>query len=237
MVVTPEDFEILHIACEALEAAGVPYVVGGGTVVTIWGRNRRTKDFDVFLNRESQEVAMNALSKADFTTTDTEKRWLYKAWRGETLVDLIVESRGGIQVDKETLAHARIVSQHGFDFRVMGPEDTLYRKILTLTEGRPDWHDALSILKRQFGQLDWAYLLAKAQRHPRRVLSFLLFAQTELHAPAGSPETHVEDLLFTGEASGVIPEWVVFTLVKRLWLGEQQYPQLRRKLEYLPKAA
>ncbi len=234
MVVTPEDFAILHEACEALEDAGVPYVVGGGTVVTIWGRNRRTKDFDVFLNRESQEVAMNALSLANFTTTDTEKRWLYKAWRGDTLVDLIVESRGGVQVDTVTLHHARLIHQHGFDFRVMGPEDTLYRKILTLTEGRPDWYDALSILTRQVGQLDWDYLLTLARRHPRRVLSFLLFAQTELHAPAGSPLSAIEDQLFSGEAPGLIPEWVVFQLIRHIWLGDKRWLPSRR-LQYLPR--
>jgi len=237
VVVTPEDFGVLYEACKALEAAGVPYVVGGGTVVTIWGRNRRTKDFDVFLNRESQETAMNALSRANFTTADTEKRWLYKAFRGETLVDLIVESRGNVQVDAETMAHARIVNQHGYDFRVMGPEDTLYRKILTLTEGRPDWYDALSIIQRQEGEIDWAYLLSKAQRYPRRVLSFLLFAQTELHAPEGTPNSTVEDLLFTGEEPGPIPEWVVFSLVRAIWLEAQRARKAPQHLEYLPKAA
>ena len=152
--VTAEDFSILHEACTALDAAGVPYVIGGGTVVVLWGRNRRTKDFDLFLNREVLRAAMAVLSQANFTTTDTEKMWLYKAWRGETLVDLIVESRGGTCIDSEVLSRSRIVRQYGYDFRVMGPEDTLYRKILTLTEGRPDWHDAMSIVERQQGKLD-----------------------------------------------------------------------------------
>lgn len=237
MIVTAEDFATLHEACVALEQAGVPYVIGGGTVVTIFGRNRRTKDFDVFLNREVLRKAMNVLSLANFTTTDTEKNWLYKAWRGETLVDLIVESRGGVRIDDETLSHAHYVEQHGFTFRVMGPEDLLYRKILTLTEGRPDWYDALSVVQLQQGKLDWTYFLYRAANHPRRILSFLLFAQTELHPPPGRGLTAQDHCLFQGGDEGPVPQWVVFRLVEEVWLRSRRAAANPRVLDYLRKAA
>jgi predicted nucleotidyltransferase len=237
MIVTPEDFAVLFEACNALDAAGIPYVIGGGTVVVLYGRERRTKDFDLFLNREVLLPAMNVLSLTDFTTTDTEKSWLFKAWRGETLVDLIVESRGGIRVDSETLNRARWIEQHGFRFRVMGPEDTLFRKALSFTEGRPDWHDGLSILLRQREQLDWHYLLYRAQAHPRRILSFLLFAQTELHRPHGGPSNEQGDILYSGQAPGPVPDWVVLALHRYLTTGEMASPYNPHRIRYLPKAA
>ncbi len=235
--VTAEDFVILREACDALDAVGVSYVVGGGTAVVIYGRNRRTKDFDLFLNREVLQPAMNALSLANFCTTDTEKKWLYKAWRDDHLVDLIVESRGGVRIDDEVMLRARMIEQHGYLFRIMGPEDVIYRKALTLTEGRPDWYDGISIIARQLDALDWTYLLYRAQRYPRRFLSFLLFAQTELHTPLGSPHAAADNYLYDGSAPGPIPEWVIMTLLKRIWLGGERSPMNPYLLKALPRAA
>ena len=236
MEIGAADFAILHEACTALDARRIPYVIGGGTVVVLYGRQRRTKDFDVFLSRKYQRLAMDALSLAGFTTTDTEKSWLYKAWHEDKLVDLIVESRGGIQVTAETMRHARIVNQFGYFFRVMGPEDTLFRKILTLTEGRPDWHDALSIVDRQEGKLDWSYFLHLARRHARRILSFMLFAQTELHNPPDTVRLS-PDLLYTGECSGPVPDEVVLRLREIVFREDTGREEMLPALEYLPAAA
>jgi hypothetical protein len=230
MEITPEDFVILHQACAALDAAGVAYVIGGGTAVVEYGRNRRTKDFDIFLNREVLRRAMDTLSAIGFCTTDTEKQWLYKAWQGETLVDLIVESRGRVRVDDDVMLRARMIPMHGYTFRIMGPEDTLFRKALTLTEGRPDWYDGISIIARQGDALDWTYFLARAQWNPRRVLSFLLFAMTELHRPPHSAGASSDNYLFQGSAPGPIPEWLVFALVQRIWLGGGLRPHTMREL-------
>jgi hypothetical protein len=236
-VVTAEDFRVLHEACAALDAAGIPYMVGGGTAVVIWGRDRRTKDFDLFLNRDVTKRAMTLLAQAGFTTSDTEKSWLYKAWRGDVLVDLIVEVRGNVRITDQTLLHARMVEQHGYTFRIMGPEDVVYRKIVCLTEGRPDWHDAMSIIQRQGDDFDWLYLLYLAQQHPRRVLGFFLFAQSELNSPDGQVHSVVENLIFRGDAEGPIPQWVVLTLVQQLW--ERGMPSVYQphRLELYRKAA
>ncbi|HEY3417945.1 MAG TPA: nucleotidyltransferase [Armatimonadota bacterium] len=236
MEVTAVDFKTLHEACSVLDARGIPYVIGGGTAVVIYGRDRRTKDFDIFMNRDVLRVTMDILSNAGFTTADTEKRWLYKVWRDELTIDLIVETRGGDRIDEEVMARSRMIDHFGQDFRIMGPEDTLYRKILTQLPGRPDWYDALSIIERQDGQLDWTYFLSRAQRYPRRVLGFLLFAQTELHVPA-TPRAVGDNVLFQGDTPGPIPQWVVFSLVRAIWLGGVQPLRSTRQLEDWSKAA
>ncbi|MHB9133674.1 MAG: nucleotidyl transferase AbiEii/AbiGii toxin family protein [Armatimonadota bacterium] len=237
MEVTPADFRILREACDALDATGIPYVIGGGTAVALYGRNRRTKDFDIFLNRDALRKAMTALARAGFSTSDTEKRWLYKSWRDEVLVDLIVQSRGTDRIDDEVMAHSRLVEQYGYKIPMMSPEDTVFRKALALTEGRPDWHDAMSIIMRQGAEFDWEYLHHRAQMQPRRILSFLLFAQTELHAPPGSPNRFIDNYLYSGDDPGPIPEWLVFSLVRRVWLGGKPLEELPPQLEHRPKAA
>ncbi|MHB9024944.1 MAG: nucleotidyltransferase [Armatimonadota bacterium] len=236
MEVTAVDFKTLYQACSVLDALGIPYVIGGGTAVVLYGRDRRTKDFDIFMNRDVLRVTMDALSNAGFTTADTEKRWLYKVWRNDLTIDLIVETRGGDRIDEEVIARSRLIDHFGQDFRIMGPEDTLYRKILTQLPGRPDWYDALSIIERQQGKLDWTYFLSRAQRYPRRVLSFLLFAQTELHVPA-TLQVAGDNVLFQGDAPGPIPQWMVFALVQTIWLGAARPLRSTRQLEDLSEAA
>jgi len=238
MYVTPEDHAILHEACDALDSAGIAYVIGGGTAVTIFGRNRRTKDFDIFLNRAVVRAALTTLARVGFCTSDTDKNWLYKAFRDETLVDLVVEVRGGIEIDSDCMSHARMVEQHGHYFRIMGPEDTLYRKALTLTEGRPDWYDGISIIERQGDALDWPYFTRLAlRRYPRRVLAFLYYTQTELHVPPGAIHSSQSNPLFPGDTPGLVPEWVVSQLMQRIMLGDKAFTDDIRRLEHYPKAA
>ncbi|KKL27934.1 hypothetical protein LCGC14_2380220, partial [marine sediment metagenome] len=71
----------------------------------------------------------------------------------------------------------------GYKFKVISPEDLVLVKIYALKEIRPaDWYDATSVIMSVKGKLDWDYIVDKANTNPRRVLSFLLFAQTEIPA-------------------------------------------------------
>jgi hypothetical protein len=64
--------ERLMRTANALETAGVPYVVIGGNAVAIWvasrdeGAVRNTKDVDILLNRDDLDRAKQAMSKAGF---------------------------------------------------------------------------------------------------------------------------------------------------------------------------
>ena len=66
---------------------------------------------------------------------------------------------------------------------VLGPEDLVVTKALAHGEETAHyWWDALAIIAGH--ELDWDYLLRRARRGPRRVLSLLLYAQsTDLAVP------------------------------------------------------
>lgn len=170
-----------HEACEVLKEAGVPYMVGGGVAIWAYGRRRATKDIDLFIPPKMPYVALDALGKRGFFTRDSDAGWLYKAYKQEILIDIIVWTTGNIRVDDETFGRLRQVAIDGYPFAIMGPEDLLFRKILSHREERRDWYDGLSMLEQTTEALDWDYFMRRVTPpHARRALSFLLYAQSEL---------------------------------------------------------
>lgn len=178
-VPTGHKFRVFYEAACALDRAQVPYLVGGGLAVRVYGRVRESKDMDLFLDSRQVFPALDTLSEAGFHTRETDASWLYKALKEGVLVDIIVRTSGDVRLGPETFRHGRRVLIEGYPFPVMGPEDTLVRKIFSEQEGRPDWYDALSMLAAPIPDFDWNYFLQLALTYgPKRSLSLLLFAQS-----------------------------------------------------------
>jgi hypothetical protein len=105
--------EVLARAVDVLDRAGIPFALMGGLAAATVGRERSTKDVDLFLTRDAAEAALGHLEDAGFRTERTDPAWLFKAFWGESLVDLIFESSGGILFDEEVRGHLRQVSVPG----------------------------------------------------------------------------------------------------------------------------
>ncbi len=172
-------FEEFKQGTDALERENVPYVIGGGIAVWAYGRRRWTKDIDIFLKPEDAAAALDALTASGFRTEMTDPTWLYKAFKATIVVDIIFKSKGDIFLDDEALRRAQQRPIDGLSFLFMAPEDLLIRKIFAMVEERPDWYDGISIIEGLDGKLDWRYLIERAQKDPGRVLSFLLYAESE----------------------------------------------------------
>jgi predicted nucleotidyltransferase len=170
--------DVLVRTVDVLEQAGIPYALMGGLAAASVGRERSTKDVDIFLTPEHAEAALEALGRAGFRTERTDPVWLFKAFWGESLVDLIFESSGGILFDEEMRAHRREVTILGREVKALAAEDILLIKALANKEHRPrHWYDALAIVSGS--RLDWAYLLKRGRDHAPRLLSLLLYAISE----------------------------------------------------------
>jgi hypothetical protein len=169
---------VLIRAIDVLERAGIPYALMGGLAAATVGRERTTKDVDLFLTHEDAEAALGPLEKAGFRTERTDPAWLFKAFWGESLVDLIFESSGGILFDEEVRGHLRQVSVMGRQVPALSPEDIVIIKALANAEHRPrHWHDALAIIAAT--ELDWGYFDRRARPHASRVVSLLLYALSD----------------------------------------------------------
>lgn len=195
-----------------IEDLGVPYIVGGGLAVGVYDHQRPTKDMDFFIEQECAEEVIEALHQAGFTIKRSDPDWLYQSWWHDTLVDLVFNiniSRERIPIDRAMIDRGRDVEIFDERFHVISPEDLVILKILVMHENRPDWWDAISIIRNPGLDLDWRGVMRYAPIDMKRFLAFLLFSQSR----------HWSETLW--------PDWVF----REAWIRVQE------EMEILPVAA
>lgn len=198
--------KILFEAINIMESSSIPYALIGGFATKSMGRPRITHDIDFFVRPDDASKVLEVLETRGFTTQKRDPYWLFKAWKEEILVDIIFKSSGDIYFDEDVQSHVRRMPYLGSYVNAISPEDFLVIKAAAHQEHNPHhWHDALAVLKQ--GNLDWDYLLRRAKNAPRRVLSLLIYGQSNdiavpndvikklyrsvFEAPAYLPEPHL----------------------------------------------
>jgi predicted nucleotidyltransferase len=187
----------------AVEGAGIPYVLIGGLASSVLGRGRCTGDIDLLVKPEDARPVLRVLEPHGFETEEINPHWLFKATRGGVLVDVLFKTTGDIYLDDEMLERAVTRTFRDVPVRVVAPEDLVVIKAIVHNEETPrHWHDALGIVAA--GPLDWDYLVRRARKSPRRVLSLLLYALSiDLVVPP-EPIRRLYELLFADGAAEVI---------------------------------
>src|SRR5262245_51590927 len=101
--------ETYRRALEAVNAAGIPYVVAGAyAIYEHTGIYRKTKDLDLLLEPKSVVAAAAALRAAGFRTRLEDTHWLAKATLGDHFVDLIYGMGNGIStIDEGWMRNSR----------------------------------------------------------------------------------------------------------------------------------
>ena len=91
---------------------------------------------------------------------------------------------GHVTARDTVLADHFWVNPFGVHFGSISPEDLIVLKALAHSEPTARyWFDALAVVARS--PIEWPYLLKRARHGPKRILSFLLFAQSlDLPVPA-----------------------------------------------------
>jgi predicted nucleotidyltransferase len=180
---------VLDDSLRIVEGCGVPYGVIGGLASVSVGRPRRvtrSADIDIFLRPDEADAVLDAFDREGFETERHEETWIYKARKHGITVDLIFRSSGDMYLDDEMIERIRTVDFEGRRLRVVCPEDLLVMKAVAHGEETPQyWHDSVGIVAQ--GDLDWEYVVRRARQHgPRRVLSLLLYAQSNDHVVPSS---------------------------------------------------
>jgi predicted nucleotidyltransferase len=188
-VVDDQAERLIGEAGEILEHEGVRYVLIGGIASSVHGRPRSTDDVDFLVDPVDARRALAALGDAGFETEETNPHWIYKAFRDGLTVDIMFNVHGDIYVDDEMLEHAAESMFAGRSVRVAAPEDVIVIKALAHDEpSSRHWHDALAIIAAQ--PLDWDYVVLRARHGAHRVLSLLVYAQSnDLIVPAAPIRT------------------------------------------------
>ena len=152
-------------AAGALDAAGIPFVLGGG--LAAWARGGPVTDHDVdfFLREEDAETALEALAEIGMRPEKPTEGWLVKAWDGEVFVDLIYRP-AGIPVDDGMFARATKIDVLAQPLLVASASDVLATKILALTEQDPNVRPVLEIARALREQVDWEFMRASVEHTP-----------------------------------------------------------------------
>ena len=197
-------------AMDTLDAAGVPFLVGGAFALQRYtGIGRDTKDFDIFVRPADAQAALDALSAAGYATELTYPHWLGKAWNDDDFVDIIFSSGNGVAtVDDEWFAHA--VEGRVFDraVKLCPIEEIIWSKSFVMERERYDGADINHLVHASASDIDWRRLLERFAGRWRVLFSHLMLF------------TYV----YPGERAKV-PAWVIEELARRMVVNHVDDPR------------
>ena len=157
--------ETLKRAAGTLREAGIPFMLGGGLAVWAHGGPATDHDLDLMLRPEDADRALEALERAEMRPEKPPEGWLYKAWDGDVMVDLIFEPTG-TSVDDDLFARAVELEVSAVPMLVMSLEDVLVTKLKTLDEHALDYEPLLLIARALRERIDWRSVREQTEESP-----------------------------------------------------------------------
>jgi hypothetical protein len=183
----------LKRAVSALRDAGVPFLLGGSLASWARGGPETRHDLDLMVRPEDADRALEALARAGMRTDRPPEDWLYKAWDGAVLIDVIFAPRG-LEMRDEVLARGERLHVLGIDVPVMALEDVLTTRLLALDEHDLDYTVPLRIARALREQIDWAELRARTRFSPYARAFFALLEELGIAGAADAPRASVRDI-------------------------------------------
>jgi hypothetical protein len=154
--------EVYREALQALNRAGIPYVVSGLYAINVYtGVYRETKDLDLLLEPTVVVDAAVALKAEGFRTVLEEAHWLAKGLKGAQ-VDLIFGMANGIGfIDEDWYTHSRPAILAATPVRVAPPEELIWHRLFIGERHRFDMADVVHLILHLGLDLDWNRLLQR----------------------------------------------------------------------------
>jgi putative nucleotidyltransferase-like protein len=137
-----------------LREAGVPFALGGSMAAWARGGPEACRDLDVMVAPQDADRALAALEQSGMRAERPPEEWLFKAWDGDVLVDLIFDG-SGLPPIHEVITGADEMQVLAVGMRVLAPEDILTTKLLSLDEHHLDYTGLLQIARALREQVDW----------------------------------------------------------------------------------
>jgi hypothetical protein len=167
-------------ALEHLNGGRAPYLVGGtlgcqahtGTHRT----NARTAYLELFVREADRRRVLDLLRERSWEAIGDVSRWLTKARRGDSVIDVICGSANGIaRVDDLWFTHSVPGQVLDVETRLVPVEEMIWSKAFTMDKCRFEGADVAHLLLMQAGHISWDRLLWRFGRHWRVLLGHLMF--------------------------------------------------------------
>jgi predicted nucleotidyltransferase len=144
----------LKRAAGALRQANVPFMLGGGLAVWARGGPDTDHDLDLMLKPEDAERALDVLEAEGMRVERPPEHWLFKAYDGDVLIDLIFEP-SGLPIDDDVLSRAEELDVYAVRMLVMPIEDVLVTKLRAMGEHQLDYEAVVEVARILREQIDW----------------------------------------------------------------------------------
>ena len=167
----------------ALREAEIPFALAGGIASWARGGPPREHDLDYFVRPEDADRALAVLAEAGMRPERPPEGWLYKAYDGDVMVDLIFEPASG-PVTHEELERAEEMEVQATRMRVLAPTDILVTKLLALQEHEVDYDSVLELSRALREQVDWEDVRRRTEQSPYAKAFFTLIEELGVLAAA-----------------------------------------------------
>lgn len=175
--------ESLKHSAATLRGADIPFVLGGGLAVWAQGGPPTGHDLDFMVREEDADRALEALEAAGLRGEKPPEGWLYKAWDGEVLVDLIFRPVGE-PVDDALFERAVELEVNAVPMLVMSPEDVLVTKLRALSEHELDYERPLEFARALRERIDWDDVRERTGDSPYAKAFFTMIEELDVVEPA-----------------------------------------------------
>jgi hypothetical protein len=155
----------LKKVCAALRDNDIPYLLGGSLAFWAHGGPETRKDLDFMVKSDDADRALEILQSEGMRPEKPPEGWLYKAWDGDVLVDLIFQPKG-MEIDDDVIARGEDIEVLAMPIRVMALEDVLCTKLLSLHEHNVDYTSVLQMARALREKVDWEDVRARTERSP-----------------------------------------------------------------------
>jgi putative nucleotidyltransferase-like protein len=155
----------LKTVAAALRRGDIPFVLGGSVAAWAHGGPETDHDLDFLVRPGDAEQALSLLVEHGMRPERPPEPWLYKAYDGAVLIDLIFYP-AGLQIDDEVIARSPELEIFAVPMRVMRPEDLLVTKLMAMTEHTINYRSCLEIARAVREQIDWDELQQRTLESP-----------------------------------------------------------------------
>jgi hypothetical protein len=165
--------ETLKLAVATLRERGLPFLLGGSLAAWARGGPQPQNDLDLMVKPTDAEAALEALAQVGMRAERPPEEWLYKAWHGSVMVDLIFRP-SGLELTDDVLQRADMIAVAAVATPVMSLEDVLVTMLCALDEHSLDYSRLIAIARALREQIEWSQLRARTSSSPYAEAFFTL---------------------------------------------------------------
>ncbi|WP_175009849.1 MULTISPECIES: nucleotidyltransferase family protein [unclassified Cellulosimicrobium] len=164
----------LRMTAAALAEAEIPHALVGGYAAWARGAPEPSHDADFAIREVDVDRAREVLREAGLEITEPTENWLFKAYHGGELIDVLYRMVGE-PIDDDLLARTDELEVLAVRMPVLSATEIMASKLRVLGEHYCDFSRLLPVARAMREQIDWSEVRERVDDNPyARAFLFLL---------------------------------------------------------------